>query len=291
MKDLYISNGNVKIHIHDYEQSGAAVIFLHFGGANLMMWQRALPFFKDKYRLILVDMRGHGKSDKPESGYHIDEMAADVAAVMDYLKVEQAHIIGCSMGAEVGLSLAANYPDRALSLVCEGALYSEYGPYGVWKGSYDEFEAYATEQLEKIMITTDKHYPSEQALVEANKKAIEKFVPWNAFFEQMKRYEIYQNEKGQFVSGMSKACKLEYMKHYYDYRFEDYYRRVKCPLLILPDEEDSQVERIKVTMNGFKQLAAQAEIVLVPNWSHPYGWLLDPQAICKKILDFLAMVD
>ena len=76
MKDLYISNGNVKIHIHDYEQSGKAVIFLHFGGANLIMWQRALPYFQHHYRLILVDMRGHGKSDRPESGYHIDEMAA-----------------------------------------------------------------------------------------------------------------------------------------------------------------------------------------------------------------------
>ena len=86
MKDLYVSNGNVKIHVHDYEHAGEAVIFLHFGGANLMMWQRALPYFRDQYRMILPDMRGHGKSDKPESGYHIDELAGDVAAVMAYLK-------------------------------------------------------------------------------------------------------------------------------------------------------------------------------------------------------------
>ena len=195
------------------------------------------------------------------------------------------------MGAEVGLSLAANYPDKVLSLVCEGALYSEYGPYGMWEGSYEEFEAYVTEQLEKIMITSEKHYPSEQALVDASKMAIEKFVPWNAFLEEMKRYEIYQNDTGQYAGGLSRAAKLDYMKHYYDYRFEDYYSKVKCPLLIVPDEEDSQVERIKITMNGFKQLAAQAEIVLVPGWRHPYGWLMDPEAICKTIVAFLTQVD
>ena len=91
--------------------------------------------------------------------------------------------------------------------------------------------------------------------------------------------------------GCSKSAKIDYMKHYYEYRFEDYYKRIKCPLLIVPDEEDSQDERIKATMNGFKQLAAQAEIAVVPGWIHPYGWLMDPEEMCKTILDFTAQVD
>ena len=109
------------------------------------------------------------------------------------------------MGAEVGLSLATNYPDKVVSLVCEGALYSEYGPYGKWEGSYEEFEVYATEQLEKITIKADISYPSEQALVDAYKEALKKFVPWNEFFEQMKRYEVYQNEEGKFAGGMQQV--------------------------------------------------------------------------------------
>ena len=81
--------------------------------------------------LILVDLRGHGKSDKPRTGNHIDQMAKDVAGVMDRLEIDHAHVVGSSLGAEVGLSLAANYPQRVTSLVCDGALYSEYGPYGI----------------------------------------------------------------------------------------------------------------------------------------------------------------
>ena len=64
MNDLYFQNDNVKIHVHDYDNPGDAVIFLHFSGANLMMWQRALPFFLDKFRVILVD--DHSADATPE---------------------------------------------------------------------------------------------------------------------------------------------------------------------------------------------------------------------------------
>ena len=105
-----------------------------------MMWQRVIPNFQDHYRLVLVDLRGYGKSDKPGTGYHIDELAGDVIGVMEHLHLERAHIVGSSLGAEVGLSMAANYPKKVISLVCDGALANEYGPYGLWGGSQADFE-------------------------------------------------------------------------------------------------------------------------------------------------------
>jgi 2-succinyl-6-hydroxy-2,4-cyclohexadiene-1-carboxylate synthase len=77
-----------------------------------------------------------------------------------------------------------------------------------------------------------------------------------------------------------------YMKHYFQYRFEDYYRKVKCPLLML-GEEDLENEREKAAMEGLGELAEQAEIVKVSGWVHPYGWLLYPEDVCKAILKFL----
>jgi len=66
-----------------------------------------VPFFQDDYRLILVDLRGLGRSDKPAKGYHIDDMTGDIAAIMEKLGVKETHIVGSSMGAEVSLSMAA----------------------------------------------------------------------------------------------------------------------------------------------------------------------------------------
>jgi 2-succinyl-6-hydroxy-2,4-cyclohexadiene-1-carboxylate synthase len=290
MQELSIPVGQVNIHFQDYQQAGEAVVFLHFSGANLMMWQRALPFLQDGHRLILVDMRGHGKSDKPDTGYHMDELAQDIVAVMDHLKLEQAHVVGCSMGAEVGLSLAANFPERVLSLICEGALYSEYGPYSMWEGTLEEFNVHVAQILEKMQNTPDEVFPSADALVLAYRERISKYVKWNEFFETMKRYDIYQIAGGQYANGWGKLAKVDYMKHYFNSRYEDYYRRVKCPLLIMPDEEDSQIAGFQKTTNGFKELASRAKIVTAPGWVHPYGWLLDPEPMCKTILEFLGQV-
>ncbi len=65
MHDLRVNAGGIELQIREYERKGEAIIFLHFGGGNLMMWQRVVPHFQADYRLILVDLRGHGKSDKP----------------------------------------------------------------------------------------------------------------------------------------------------------------------------------------------------------------------------------
>ena len=82
----------------------------------------------------------------------------------------------------------------------------------------------------------------------------------------------------------------EYLAHYFECRFEDYYRRVKCPLLMLPDKQDLQSERAREAMKGLKELSRQGKIVPVNGWVHPYGWLLDPEEVSKTILEFLAEV-
>lgn len=276
----------IELQIREYEREGDAIIFLHFSGANLMMWQRAVPYFQDHYRLILVDLRGHGKSDKPETGYHIDEMARDVVGIMDHLKLERAHIVGSSLGAEVGLSLAANYPGRVISLVCDGALSSEYGPYGIWEGSEVEFEEHALGQLEKMRAKPDSIYPSVDALVDATRKVLDDW--WNEHVEAMERYGACRVGEGQYRESLSRQAMADYMRHYFHCRFEDYYRRVKCPLLMASGEDVLENEREKAAMEGLAKLAEQAQIVTVSGWVHPYGWLLDPEGMCQAVLGFLS---
>lgn len=275
----------IELQIREYEREGDAIILLHFSGANLMMWQRAVPYFQDHYRLILVDLRGHGKSDKPETGYHIDEMARDVVGIMDHLRLERAHIVGSSLGAEVGLSLAANYPGRAISLVCDGALSSEYGPYGTWEGSEAEFEEHVASQLEKMRAKPDTIYPSVDALVDATRKVLDDW--WNGYVEAMERYGACRVGEGQYRKSFSRRAQADYMQHYFRCRFEEYYKRVKCPLLMASGEDVLENEREKAAMEGLAKLAEQAQIVTVGGWVHPFGWLLDPEGMCQAVLGFL----
>ncbi len=288
MRDMRVRVDQIELQIREYEQEGEAIIFLHFSGANLMMWQRAIPYFQNHYRLILVDLRGHGKSDRPETGYHIDTMARDIMGLMQHLDLAQAHIVGSSLGAEVGLSLAAHYPDKVRALVCDGALSSEYGPYGTWEGSEVEFEAYVTRQLEEMCHTPETTFPSVDALVDNRREIFAQYGWWNKDVEAMVRYGAYKVGEGQYTRGLGKQAMVNYMRHYFHYRFEDYYRKVKCPLLMLPGEEMLDNEQEKAAMEGLSALAAQAEIVAVNGWVHPYGWLLDPRGVSKAILKFLS---
>lgn len=191
----------IELQVRDYAHEGEAILFLHFGGTNLMVWQRVVPYFQDCYRLIPVDLRGHGKSEIPEGGYHMDEMARDVIGVLDYLHIDKAHIIGSSLGAEVSLSLAANYQNRVLSLVLDGALHSEFGPFGLWEGTEEAFNAHVNTQLEKIRNAPVAKFPTLDALMQTRKELYEKYDWWNEYVAEMERYGALQLEDGHYIKG------------------------------------------------------------------------------------------
>jgi pimeloyl-ACP methyl ester carboxylesterase len=287
MQEKQVTVNRIALQIRDYEHEGEAIIFLHFSGANLMMWQRSIPFFQDRFRVILVDLRGHGKSDKPKTGYHIDQMASDVVGIMEQLELKRAHIVGSSLGAEVGLSLAATYPEKVISLVCEGAPISEFGPYSVWEGSEDDYKEHVAHEMENVRNAQETIFPSSDALVDARRKVFEKNIGWNETFEAMERYGAFEVGEGGFRKSFGKQALQNYMEQYFQCRFEEYYRKIKCPLLLLCGAETVENERERATLIELRELAAHGEIVEVNEWMHPYGWLLYPEKICKTILDFL----
>jgi 2-succinyl-6-hydroxy-2,4-cyclohexadiene-1-carboxylate synthase len=287
MREQRIPTNGIEVQIRDAGGAGPAVIFLHFSGANLLMWRRAAPFFEEEYRPVLVDLRGHGKSDVPDSGYHMDEMARDVVGIMDQIGLAKAHVVGSSLGAEVGLSLAANYPERVSSLVCDGALSSEFGPYGTWEGTEAAFEAHVATQLEKMRHAPERLFPSLDALVESRRAVFEKIGWWNEYVEAMERYGAYEREDGQVATRFGRRPMAAYMSHYFHYRFEDYYPRVACPLLMVPDADILEEAREREAMEGLCALAPRGRIAYVEEWNHPYGWLLAPEKICREVRAFL----
>ncbi len=290
MRDYRVDVGSIELQIREYERDAQTIIFLHFGGGNLMTWQRVAPHFQDKYRLILVDLRGHGRSDKPQTGNHIEPMAADVVGMMEQLGLDRAHFVGSSLGAEVALCLAAHHPEKVISLVCEGALNSEYGPYGVWEGSEAEFRSHVAEQVAAIRSRSRPVFPSVEAFVAARKEVFEKEGYWNPYFQAFTEYDACEISPGHFARSLEPSAMAEYMEHYFEYRFEDYYRQVQCPVLMLPAEDDVRDERTRAAMQGLSKLAGQAKIVEVPGWMHAYGWLLNPDETIKMVAAFLAEV-
>lgn len=96
--------------------AGAPLVFIHGWTANRHRWDHQLAHFSATRRVIRVDLRGHGESDG--SGRRsIAELAGDVLAVLDHLKVERFVPVGHSMGGMIAQTLALGHPDRIERMV------------------------------------------------------------------------------------------------------------------------------------------------------------------------------
>ncbi len=290
MPDYRVNVSGIELQVREYERDAETIIFLHFGGGNLMIWQRATPYFQDNYRLVLVDLRGHGKSDKPRTGNHIEPMAADVVGIMEHLKLERAYFVGSSLGAEVALCLAAHHPEKVIALACEGALNNEYGPYGTWAGPEAEFREHVANQVAAIRNRPRPVFPSVDAFVASRREILEKEGWWNPYVQAVAEYDACEIAPGQFARSLEPSAMAEYMEHYFWYRFEEYYKQLRCPVLMLPAEDDWQDERTRAAMEELGRLAGQAKAVRVPGWVHAYGWLISPDEISRVVTEFFAEV-
>jgi 3-oxoadipate enol-lactonase len=90
---------------------GQTVILLHGFCGSSEYWEKVIPLL-DQFRVIAIDLRGHGKSGIPEGGYTIDEMAKDINYFMDQKQLKDVYMFGHSLGGYVTLSFAENFPDK-----------------------------------------------------------------------------------------------------------------------------------------------------------------------------------
>ena len=97
---------------------GAPVVaFSNSLGTTRAMWDAILPALTHRYRVLRYDTRGHGASSLGPEGAGIDDLADDLASLLDALSIDRAHIVGLSLGGMTAQALAARHPDRVRGLV------------------------------------------------------------------------------------------------------------------------------------------------------------------------------
>lgn len=123
----YVESGGVSIRFLE-EGEGPPVALVHGFTSSAESWSEigVVPRLSGGFRTIAVDCRGHGESGKPhDPSMYGMQMVRDVVAVLDFLGVEAAHLVGYSMGAEIALRTTVAYPRRVRSLVIGGSGWSE----------------------------------------------------------------------------------------------------------------------------------------------------------------------
>jgi pimeloyl-ACP methyl ester carboxylesterase/predicted glycosyltransferase len=119
----YVERDGVRVFYESYGEGDPTILFLPtWTLVHSRCWKMQIPYFARHCRVITFDPRGNGKSDRPDDAdaYAETEFAADALAVLDATVTARAFVVGYSMGAQRGLLLAANHPERVEGIVLIG---------------------------------------------------------------------------------------------------------------------------------------------------------------------------
>ncbi|MGJ8591322.1 MAG: alpha/beta fold hydrolase [Aquaticitalea sp.] len=126
-----IQVNDIELDYQDYG-NGKVLLLLHGLGSTKKDWDAQVPFFSKKYRVIVLDLRGHGKSSKPKSDYGVELMTEDLRAFLDRLNITSANLVGFSMGGAIAFQMAYSYPSyvETMTIVNSGPDFNDMGSIG-----------------------------------------------------------------------------------------------------------------------------------------------------------------
>ncbi len=224
--------------------SGKPLLLLHGVGGSLHDWEAVLPHFRDRFRTVRLDARGHGGSHSPAGNWRLDDFTDDVARVLDERGIDRVSIAGYSMGALITQAFALRFPDRV-------------------------------ERLAMIAATTGRT-AAEQAQIKERLAFIQSFAPGEYFDAYARRRwftEAFVREAPEVVAGC--RTRLEavdpegYAKAYHvltENDLADRLHEIRVPTLVMTAENDigagPRVARL------IADRIAGAELLIVPRLRH-----------------------
>ncbi len=218
---MKVKGDGIKIQLAVWEGKGKRILCIHGLTANSRFWDCLASALAPRHRVIAMDLRGRGLSDKPSSGYSVERHCKDVLAIMNDLGLEQPVLMGHSLGAFISLVFTAQYPQRVerLILVDGGGKLSEEQMAKVFVGIKPSLD-----RLGKIFPSFDD-YISQMKLAPY-------LQPWNSYMETYFRYEV-EKVKGGLRSRVHPKHIEEEAQNLGKVDSRQFYKKVISPTLIL----------------------------------------------------------
>jgi pimeloyl-ACP methyl ester carboxylesterase len=274
-----VKGDGVEINLAVWEGTEKHILCLHGITANCRCWDVIAPVLSPKHRVLAMDLRGRGLSEKPGTGYSLEHHIRDMICVMDGMGLQQAVIMGHSLGAFVTLAFGAEHPERVdrLILVDGGGDLSEEQMDKVFEGIKP-----ALDRLGKI-------FPSADNYLETMRQA-PYIQPWSSATQTYYRYEI-EDVEGGVRSNINPAHIEEEAENIRKVKSASFYREISSKVLVLRATEGllSQDDLLlpEDVVEGMISEIPDARRVDIKGINH-YGIVFQPnEARDRAILDFL----
>ena len=232
---------------------GAPIVFVHEFAGDMRSWEPQVQRFSAHYRTVTFNARGYPPSAVPEhvSAYSQDQAVADIVAVMDDAGIDQAHIVGLSMGGFATLHFGLQHPDRALSLCVAGC------GYGAEPDEQGKFKAEA-EVIAQRLLTDGMPTFAEQYAYGPTRVQFERANP--------KGFAVYKQQLAEHSALGSANTQLGVQRarpSLYDLKAS--LAKLTVPTLIINGDEDWACLQPGLML---KETIPSAALAVIPNCGH-----------------------
>lgn len=265
-----------------YEEHGNGIPLLCIMGfaTDSNGWLLQVPAFAERYRTIVFDNRGVGRSAKPTGPYTIHEMADDAAGLLDHLDIDRAHVLGLSMGGMIAQELVLRHPHRVSGLVLAA--------------TFPEPDV-ATEEQRKILFTQMGGSITEAGEMRIDFTAMhpmlffQNMLPlvFSPAFIQNELPKLLQLFSGSLQFGFSIEAIMGQMQAIMAHKATDRLAQIKAPTLVLTGDADRLIS--PANSDVLAERIPGSTLARLPGGTHGFNFEM-PDAFNRAVLDFLATV-
>jgi pimeloyl-ACP methyl ester carboxylesterase len=266
---------------YEIQGQGDSILLVHGFGSKKETWQAQFGPLSNHFKVIRFDNRGAGKSDRPNGPYSLSIFADDIRGLMDFLKIEKAHVIGWSLGGMIVQEFLLRYPERVCKAVLINTSYTVIGD----KGDTKFAEMYKNMRLKEVELNKQdpeasfwkaakvNYYHEFRKKMEANPKK-KFFGLWSV--EDVVKERTIDPQTPKDIENQAKA-----LENFYSL---DRLHQIKNPVLLLTASHDKVLPKT-LTIEMHK-IIPNNELKIIEKAGHASPREKAPE-INKIIVDFL----
>jgi pimeloyl-ACP methyl ester carboxylesterase len=236
-RDQQIAVGAVTLHARVWSDVGYPILLLHGLASSARTWDLVAPLLAPHFRVIALDERGHGESDKPDAGYDLATFVADVHGVVQALGLDRLALVGQSWGGHVALEYAVAHPDVVSHLILVDGGFSDM----------QLREGFTWDVAEKQLAPPDIRMPLP-AFVERMRGRL-----GSVYSDEVRDAilgNVWVDDRGVIHPHLTREHHMQLARAIWEHRTSLSFDKVHCPTLVIPAEspgasEDPERQRLR----------------------------------------------
>ena len=269
-----------RLHYRDWGGAGETLLLLHGLSSNSRIWDLTAPLLTDRFRVVAVDQRSHGLSDRTDDGYGFEGLSADIEVFLQVLGIGNPVLVGHSWGASVALHFAVSHPDSVRALVMVDGGFIDLSQFMPW------------DEAQRVMLPPDIDGTPVETFIEFMRKWPQFQRIWSEELAGM-MLSNFDVKEGKIYRRLTIPDHMKIAQALYDLNAGELLARLTCPALALschrdpanPAEREWQSYRNEA-LARVKETAPLVRVQVMEDTIHDVP-IQRPQELAAALLGFL----